>query len=267
MFWLVIATATCYALASGAFLLYLFGQHQRLLEAARPLLGMGALIHLCFLALVFGARNGLAHLQDLHGALSLSAFLLVVGYLAFFWRWRFAVLGAFVAPVATVLTIALPLTPVESLTVSGQVTHLLGKMHIIFSALGVAVFGLAAAMACLYLLQERALKRKKVGSLLLRLPALTALDEVGQRLLLIGFPLFTLSVITGMLWTRRLPVPEGFRLGHVLSWVTWFDYGILIVARYARGWRGRRVAWLTIFGFLVLVIVLLLYLVRRVWGV
>ena len=51
-----------------------------------------------------------------------------------------------------------------------------------------------------------------------------------------------------------------------LAAVTWMFYAALLVLRQAYGWRGRRAARLTLAGFGVAVLVLVIYLVRRMAG-
>jgi ABC-type uncharacterized transport system permease subunit len=51
-----------------------------------------------------------------------------------------------------------------------------------------------------------------------------------------------------------------------LAAVTWIFYAALLVLRQAYGWRGRRAARLTLGGFTAALIVLAIYLVRRMAG-
>jgi ABC-type uncharacterized transport system permease subunit len=48
--------------------------------------------------------------------------------------------------------------------------------------------------------------------------------------------------------------------------VTWIFYAVLLIVRQTYGWRGRRAARLTLAGFAAALIVLLIYLVRRMAG-
>jgi ABC-type uncharacterized transport system permease subunit len=48
--------------------------------------------------------------------------------------------------------------------------------------------------------------------------------------------------------------------------VTWISYAALLVLRQVYGWRGRRAARLTLAGFAAALLVLVLYLVRRMTG-
>ena len=48
----------------------------------------------------------------------------------------------------------------------------------------------------MYLLQEKQVKRKKMGALFRRLPSLDVLDDINYRCLTIGFPFLTVGIIT-----------------------------------------------------------------------
>jgi ABC-type uncharacterized transport system permease subunit len=259
---LFLVTEVLYAGAGALFLAHLLGRSGRLLAVARWALVAALAVHLALIGSL--CLRGANPLRDVAGAMSLSAWLLAVGYLLTTVRSRLKVIGALVAPAACALLVGARMLPLgEPLPV--PTLSLLGKVHIALAALGVAAFGIAAAVAIIYLLQEAALKSRRVSALSRRTPSLTALDDAGRRAILVGFPVFTLAVITGLVWATRLP-GEGFRLEHLISAVTWTIFASLIAARISVGLRGRRAAWLTIVGFAATLAVLLIYLGRRVLG-
>jgi ABC-type uncharacterized transport system permease subunit len=260
-----LGTAALYALASAVFIAYLFGRRDAVLKLARVALAAALAAHLAFIG--FQCTRGMNPLRDVHGALGLSGWLLGVGYLLTTLRSRFAVIGAVVAPLSLALLVGARLTPggavVPGIERSAQ---LLGRVHIALSAAGVAVFGIAAAVALLYLLQESALKSKRVGTMFRRAPALASLDVAGRRLIMVGFPVFTLAVVSGLVWTARLPLAGSFRPEHAIAALTWTIFAALIVARVTVGLRGRRAALITLLGFAATVAVLLVYVARRLLG-
>ncbi len=102
----------------------------------------------------------------------------------------------------------------------------------------------------MYLLQERQLKSKSLGTMYYRLPSLEFLDSLGHRALLVGFPLLTVGLLTGALYAQAA-------WGLVLTWdpalvlslLAWLIYAGLLQARLTAGWRGRRAALLAVVGF------------------
>jgi ABC-type uncharacterized transport system permease subunit len=81
----------------------------------------------------------------------------------------------------------------------------------------------------------------------------------------IGFPIYTTAVILGALWMSQRG-ENLLRLEYFLALVSWCVYATLLAMRTIYGWRGRRAARLTLAGFGLAVLVLTIYLVRRIWG-
>ena len=194
-------------------------------------------------------------------ALGFLAWVVVGGYLVWRRRLKLSVVGAFVAPGALITLAAARLSPtgeaVEELTT-------LGRVHISLATLGVALFALATSVAAVYLLQERNLKEKKFDGLLFRKGvALETLDNLGHKLVVIGYPIFTVALMLGVIWTAQRTETDLARPEYPLALITWICFGALLVARTTHGWRGRKAALLTIAGFAASVLVLGIYFLRR----
>jgi len=107
----------------------------------------------------------------------------------------------------------------------------------------------------MYVLQERQLKSKSLGTMYHRLPSLEFLDGLGHRALLVGFPLLTIGLVTGALhaqaaWGRVLTWDPTL----VLSLLAWLIYAGLLQARLTGGWRGRKAALLAVVSFCALLV-------------
>jgi ABC-type uncharacterized transport system permease subunit len=114
-----------------------------------------------------------------------------------------------------------------------------------------------------YIVQERQLRQKKIGGLFQRLPSLDTLDTLGFRMVIVGFPLLTLGVVTGTLWAVRLD-PEAPPIGatQTMGLVEWALFAAILLLRAVAGWRGRRAAIGTMMGFVVACAVLFGYVLR-----
>jgi ABC-type uncharacterized transport system permease subunit len=200
---------------------------------------------------------GLHPVSSVREAIGFAAWVLVGVYLIAQLKRRLDAVGAFVAPVALVLEIAARLGP-DGDRVQGL--GVLGRVHIALASFGVSVFGLATAIAVLYLLEERQLKRRRFSRIVRKGPALETLDNLGHRCVQLGFPVFTVAMISGAWWSTRLDA--GLRPEYVIAGVAWAAFAALLIARVTAGWRGRRAAVLTIVGFSASVAVLGVYLVR-----
>lgn len=208
--------------------------------------------------------HGLHPVVNAREALSFASWLMCGAYLAVSLRYHVPVVGALVVPVTMVLDVAARLTPSQE---APHASPLLGMVHIILAMGGVALFAVAAGGAVFYLVEEVQLKAHKSGLLFRRGAALETLDALNRRCITLGFPLFTLAMITGALWVLRLHSPRGlWTPEYVISTLAWLIYAALVLARLRAGWRGRRAALMTLAGFVTAMTVLVLYFVRGAVG-
>jgi ABC-type uncharacterized transport system permease subunit len=255
LFWAAVAL---YGIASTLHLGYLVGLPERVLAWAQRSIVAAFLVH--FLEL--GAR-GIAGLHPVSTVRETIGFVdwIIVGLFLAAERWRkhLDAVGAFVAPAALVLLLAARLAPEAG---TPPFLGVLGRVHILLATVGISIFALATASAVLYLLEERQLKRKKFGNILKHGTALETLDGLAHRCIQVGFPIFTLAIVTGTFWSAKLSA--GLRPENVIAGVAWAAFAAVLVARVTAGWRGRRAALMTIVGFSSSLIVLATYLVRAV---
>lgn len=179
---------------------------------------------------------------------------IVFVFLIMEFRYKVAALGSFMLPLVVLLML-----PV--LFLSGTIKELnpllksgwLG-VHTSLAVFGDAAFAFACIVSIMYLIQERQVKAKHLGAIFHRLPSLDIMDTLGYKALTIGWPLFTLGMITGSIWAN-------IAWGTYWSWdpketwslITWVIYLALLHLRTI-GWRGRKMAVLSIVGFLFVLI-------------
>ena len=254
-FWVAVVA---YAAAAAALLIVLAGHH-KLRGVAIALVGVAFVAH----GVDIGWR-GTQHVhpaQSVREAIGLLAFILTGGYLLASVRYRLTIGGIVVMPVSLILLVAARLTPAGT---APEGLSALGRIHISLATIGVGVFALASALSAIYLVEERALKKKKFDTLAFKDKGapLEALDRLSNRLIWVGFPIFTVAMVLGAIWVSKLGLSLD-RLEYPLAAVTWLAYAGLLVARQVYGWRGRRAARLTLTGFAAALAVLAIYLVRR----
>ncbi|HEY0194241.1 MAG TPA: cytochrome c biogenesis protein CcsA [Kofleriaceae bacterium] len=257
-FWVAVIAYT----AAAAALLFVLGGHAKARRAALALVVVAFVAH----GTDIGWR-GTLHVhpaQSVREAIGLLSFIITGGYLLASMRFRLTLGGAAVMPVSLVLLVVARLTPAG--TAPDDLSNL-GRIHISLATLGVAVFALASALSMIYLIEDRALRRKKFDALAFkdRGAPLESIDRISHRLVWIGFPIFTLALILGAVWVAKLGASLD-RPEYALAVVTWMVFAGLLVIRQAYGWRGRKAARLTLAGFGAALLVLLIYLVRRMAG-
>jgi ABC-type uncharacterized transport system permease subunit len=255
-FWVAV---TLYSASAALFLLVMTGR-LGLRTAALGLCAAAVLAH----AVDIGWRGTLrVHpAQSVRESLGFLAFMLAAGYVVTCLRYRLSLAGVALVPLVLGLLLVARLTPAgeDSLGLTA-----LGRIHISLATIGVATFALASALSIVYLIEDRTLKKKRFDTVSFRDKGapLEALDRSVHRLVWFGFPVFTAAMILGLIWGSERG--EGFdRPEYPLAFVTWSAFAALLVTRTAFGWRGRRSARLTLVGFAAALLVLLVYLARRI---
>jgi len=243
---------------------YLFG-----FLAARPAVSRAARGLLVGAVLAHGVDIGWRGVEHVHPAASVRealgflAWIAAGGFLVATWRYRADLAGVVASAVSLALLAVARLSPAGH-EQSGLTA--LGRIHIMLAVTGVALFAVATVLAILWLVEERGLKHKKFTLTFQANSApLEKLDQFSHRLVLAGFPIFTIAVALGFAWVsqlgRSIDRPE-----YPFAIASWATFAALIVSRVVYGWRGRRTALLTVAGFAAAVVVLVIYLVRRSLG-
>jgi cytochrome c-type biogenesis protein CcsB len=100
--------------------------------------------------------------------------------------------------------------------------------------------------------RRRVVEESKGG----RLPSLKLLDEINYRATAIGYPLYTIGALfAGAIWAYNA-------WGSFWSWdpkevgafIIWLFYTAYLHARMQRQWAGRRAAWLSVAGFVMVIL-------------
>jgi ABC-type uncharacterized transport system permease subunit len=254
LFWVA---AGLYALAGLAYMGFLVGAPPLVSRVARVSMLLAFLAHFAEI----GARGvaGMHPVSSVSEAIGFLAFLMVGSFLFAQLKKRLDAIGAFVSPAALILLMVAYLSPDRGeASVAGL--GVLGRVHIGLAIVGVAIFALATGLAVFYLVQERELKHHKIGRAVKRGAALETLDHLIHRSVQVGFPIFSIAMVTGAVWTAQRAEP--MRIEYPIAAIAWAAFAAVLIARHTAGWRGRRAALLTLVGFGAALIVLGIYVAR-----
>jgi cytochrome c-type biogenesis protein CcsB len=198
-------------------------------------------------------RLGIGHapFSNLYESLNFFAWTIMLIYLIIERRYANRVLGAFCTPLAFLAMAYASLSP----TVSDRIQPLIPALksnwliaHVMTCFIGYAAFAIAFGISCMYLLRQRSSVRP--GSLRDRLPDHRVLDELTHQMVMFGFLFLSIGIITGSVWANSAWGRYwGWDPKETWSLITWFIYATLLHARLMRGWEGRRIAILSISGF------------------
>ena len=252
MSFLFTLTIVSYVASSLGYQGYVIFQKRPVYKVSRVILWAGFLCHTAVIALQY-FEAGHIPVQNLHETLSTFGWAVVGVFLILQVKFNLMVLGALVAPLATLAVIISSVLPSPPVDIAPLFKSLWRTFHIGTLILGNAAFAIAFLVGILYLIQENAIKEKKRGFFFRRLPSLKLLDSMGYSCLVAGFPMLTFGLITGVIYAQMVH-------GRLWSWdpkeifagITWLVYAALLHERLTVGWRGRRAAIMTIAGFVIL---------------
>jgi cytochrome c-type biogenesis protein CcsB len=186
-------------------------------------------------------------------AFSFFSALVTLGFLIAYAKYRISSLSVFVFPLIFVMTFIANLVYAPTASRPPLLRSNWIYIHVPMVFLGYAALCSAFAAAIMYLIQERALKSKHPVRFYNWLPSLDICDDLAYRSLAIGFPLITLGIVTGALWAQGVGIVWAKDAKVVFSFLTWLVYLLLIFYRLS-GWRGRKAAYLSIVGFIGVVV-------------
>ena len=91
-------------------------------------------------------------------------------------------------------------------------------------------------------------------------PSLPALDMLGRRGLVVGFPALTLALVIGWAWTVSFQPEFGMSEPQVIwGLLTWLIFAVVVLLRLTkRADTQRRAALASVIGFLIVVVVFVL---------
>ncbi|MEO5534164.1 MAG: c-type cytochrome biogenesis protein CcsB [Pseudolysinimonas sp.] len=124
-------------------------------------------------------------------------------------------------------------------------------IHVLMAIMGTGFFSLGAGISVAQLVQSR----REAGhfkrlTLFRTIPSSENLERLAYRVIVIGFVLWTFTLICGAIWAEHAWGRYwGWDTKEVWTFVIWVVFAGYIHARATRGWRGSRSAVLAIIGF------------------
>jgi ABC-type transport system involved in cytochrome c biogenesis permease subunit len=165
-------------------------------------------------------------------------------------------LGMTAAPLGLLLLILSYKVDQSQIELPGLLKELFLVLHIgpLFASLGLLTLASGAALRFLHM--DRKIKAKtRLSDFDRGLPALGAYDRVNSIAVVLGFPLYTIGVLSGFIWApiawgRAAAIFGTWDPKEIFSLFQWFLYASVFYLRVVSGWRGRKAAImiLLIFG-------------------
>lgn len=124
-------------------------------------------------------------------------------------------------------------------------------IHVLVAMIATGFFAIGGGLSIVQLIQARREGGKAAGEKVLRsLPTSEVLEATANRLVIVGFALWTFTLMAGAIWADRAWGRYwGWDTKEVWTFIIWVVFAGYVHARATRGWRGSRSAWLAIIGF------------------
>jgi cytochrome c-type biogenesis protein CcsB len=129
-------------------------------------------------------------------------------------------------------------------------------IHVFVAILGTSFFTLSGAISAVQLVQarrERVLASGRTADrvrLLATVPTATRLENLAYRVTIVGFILWTFTLIAGAIWANHAWGRYwGWDTKEVWTFIIWVIYAGYLHARATRGWRGNGSGWLNLIGY------------------
>jgi ABC-type transport system involved in cytochrome c biogenesis permease subunit len=240
---------TLYAAAEGFSIAHLRTDKEAHGKATSALLALGFLIH--WFALYFGAKAAHAvPYHDLPASMSFFAWVVVGSYGILLLKHREGSTGPFLIPIA-LLFLSISFFGKQGgqpLIKDPKLTGSLFAFHVTMAIVGYAALSISFVLAQLYLIQNKQIRRRHLGLMFSRLPALDVLSRLHRTAVAIGVTALTVAAVLGLIWAK-------------INWGTYWDpkvlFTFLIIALYLCtlfprwiGWGGKKIALLSVTGFM-----------------
>ena len=247
----VITTLIAFASASGLFL-HSFAKNSTQEKIHRLAYGLfviasGLMIHNTIAAYYYN----LLHLTSSFVLITAIAWITILAQI--FYNLR--ILSTLVAPLATLIMLLqfFFIAPHGSATYETGPTGLM-VAHILVSVLGEAFAIIAFVIAVLYLLQQRALKKKQLNRLQGTQVSISKLNQALLISIWIGFILLSSGLIMGAIYYQfYFKGSHESLIGKVIwAFMIWLWYLLTLLSRNYLNISAKKLAWMTIMGFVLL---------------
>jgi ABC-type transport system involved in cytochrome c biogenesis permease subunit len=231
-------------------------------RVATTLLVFGALAH-TFVIGMLTVEAGHVPFAGTTPAISTFVCLLAIAYLYTELTTDERAMGVFILP----LLIALQAIPAIRPGVEEPSELLQGPLfglHVSSLLFAYASFALACVIGITYVLLFKEIKAKHLGFFYARLPSLQVLDTMNQRAIFVGWAFLTVGMVVGALWAGQM---QGYASADTrvqnmsvgdpkifVALVCWAIYSFEVFAARRIGWGGRRTAYLSAFGFVIVLL-------------
>lgn len=204
------------------------------------------------------ARTGHPPLTNLAEITAFLGWTIFAVELALWIRYRVYAAAFFVYPLVLLLLTISAITGETFVALAPGLRSSVFTAHLLFSTLGIAGLMIGLAFSILAYAQDRSLKMKTRGPLWNWIPNLNVCRVLSYRALAIGFSVYTLGLLAGVLWSYR--TTAGFmelRIKQVAAVVAWIFFAAILQSYISGSSRTRKTMVLSACAFAAIIVSML----------
>ncbi len=242
-----------------AVLLYWYGVHffklkKRSERVISWLLPVTVVLHL-FLLVIRGIVHQHFPIVNLFEGASFLAFGIIISYFYIEKRLKIKTTGVFVVVLVFALQVVSSALANKHAAIPAIFEDRSFALHTASAMLSYSALFVSALFSLMYLLLFYNIKNAQFGTIYSRLPSLEELSEMNTKAATLGFLLLSVAIFLGILyWKQVQPGASHFDPKVTTTYVTWMIYGILIFGKKIGHWTGKSLAYLSMIGFLVILL-------------
>jgi ABC-type uncharacterized transport system permease subunit len=249
-------TLIFYGAGTAAVLTALVNRSARFQRVALALMMTGLIAHTVWISTVC-IRTQHPPLTNLPEAASFIAWMILAAEIFLFFRYRMQAIAFLVYPLVLMLVTITAVVEERFVELDESLRSNLFIAHTFLSAVGVAALLIGLLFAALYYVQERSLRQKRRGAFYEWIPSLRLCDTLSYRSLSLGFVIYTLGLITGVLWAYRNAAPLHFRAKELAAVVAWMLFAALLQSFLSGRFRTRKNVAISAAAFVAIIVAVL----------
>ncbi|MHB1697796.1 MAG: c-type cytochrome biogenesis protein CcsB [bacterium] len=199
---------------------------------------------------------------DLYDSMVFFAYVITFGFILIRIFYDFDALGFIITLVAALALAFASFSPLAPSTIEPTIPALQSYWliyHIMTLFISYGAFGASFGLGILYLIKNGKESKigadnKKRGGFVSLLPPSVIIEEAIYKVVVFGLVFLTAGIVIGAAWADSA-------WGGYWSWdpketwslITWLTYILFVHARFTKGWGGKKMAWIAVIGFAVVI--------------
>ncbi|HKB81467.1 MAG TPA: cytochrome c biogenesis protein CcsA [Thermoanaerobaculia bacterium] len=246
-----------YAAGTMAALLALFAREKRTRTVGLALMIGGWISHTVWIGTIC-VRTHHPPLTNLPETASFVGWTVLAAAFVLLARYRVDAASFFVYPLALMLLVLSAVVHEPFARMNPALRSNLFVAHVLLSTVGVAALMVGLAFAVLFWMQDRSLRSKQRGRLWEWIPSLAVCRTLSYRMLAVGFSIYTIGIVTGILWSYRTTSELiDFQIKEVGAVVAWVLFGVLLQSFISGSFRGRKAMVVSACAFVATIVAIL----------